>query len=65
MLRFKPPRFDAFLSSEVASNFSVLIKYFFPGVGKASSAMKKYTEGKLGIDGLIPQLNNPFLGQFV
>jgi len=50
---------DAILSNdwEVISNAD---KVIFPGVGAASSAMKKLRESKL--DALIPQLTQPVLG---
>lgn len=49
----------AILSND-ASEIQQADKIIFPGVGEASSAMKKLKESKL--DGLIPQLQQPVLG---
>tara|TARA_R110002051_G_scaffold130577_2_gene204430 strand:+ start:39395 stop:40030 length:636 start_codon:yes stop_codon:yes gene_type:complete len=51
--------FDAVLSSDVAQILAA-DKVIFPGVGEASSAMKKLRTS--GLDSLIPQLKQPVLG---
>ena len=51
--------YDAILSSDV-SEIQNADKVIFPGVGEASSAMKKLTDS--GLDKLIPTLKQPVLG---
>lgn len=51
--------YTAVLSNDVAE-IKAADKVIFPGVGEASSAMKKLLES--GLDSLIPQLKQPVLG---
>lgn len=56
---FKRLGFDAVLSSSI-EEIRTADKVIFPGVGEASSAMKKLKES--GLDTLIPTLTQPVLG---
>ncbi len=56
---FKRLGIDAVLSSD-AETIQKAAKVIFPGVGEASSAMRKLTES--GLQEIIPQLKQPVLG---
>lgn len=56
---FKRLGIDAFLSNN-SEEIKSADKVIFPGVGEASSAMRKLKES--GLDSLIPQLKQPVLG---
>jgi glutamine amidotransferase len=56
---FKRLKYDAVLSSSV-EEIKKADKVIFPGVGEASSAMKKLRDS--GLDDIIPKLKQPVLG---